>query len=181
MLRKILVILVLGAVAFAGVRSLKAENTPAPSLKVGLVDFQQALQGTEEGKKAEQSFQASVSEKKKKFDILKTELEQMKQDFEKNKLVLTGAALDGKRQSLQKKLMEVEQTGANYEQELSNKKAESIRKILTGLQSVVQQIGQKEGFTFIFEKSQGGVLFTSGAKDLTDEVIKEFNAHPPKN
>ena len=181
MFKKILVILGLGVFALAGPRALKAETSPTPGLKVGMVDFQQAIQSTDEGKKAEQSFQASVNEKKKKFDILKNELETMKQDFEKQRLVLSGQPLEEKKQALQKKLMEVEQTGASYEQELSVKKQESLKKILTGLQDVVQKIGQKEGFTFIFEKSQGGVLFSSGAQDITGQVIKEFNANPSKS
>ncbi|MDO8528099.1 MAG: OmpH family outer membrane protein [Deltaproteobacteria bacterium] len=179
MFTKAVALFVLGSLSIMGGNAW-AENAPAPKLKFGMVDFQKAINESTDGKKAEQSMNAAVAEKKKKFDILKNELDVAKQDFEKQRLVLSGQPLQDKQLALQKKLMQVEQTGATYEQELSNKKAESLKKILTGLQTVVQGIGQKEGYTLIFEKSQGGVLFSAGAEDITDRVIKEYNAAPAK-
>ena len=174
MIRKTLIILAAVVAGVVAIKALRAENSPA-AMKFAVVDFQRAINETNDGKKAEASLNAALAEKKKKFDILKSELEGLKTSFEKDRLILTGPALDEKKQALQKKLIEVEQTGATYEQELANKKADALKKILTGLQLVVQDIGKKESYTFIFERSQGGVLFTSGAQDLTDRVIKEYN------
>ncbi|OGQ48652.1 MAG: hypothetical protein A3H42_04995 [Deltaproteobacteria bacterium RIFCSPLOWO2_02_FULL_46_8] len=178
MFKKSLLLVTLGVLSLGVVKTLHAENTPA--FKIAVVDFQKAINETEDGKKAEAQLNASLTEKRKKFDILKGELKTMTQDFDKQRLVLSGQALEDKKQALQKKVMEVEQKGAGFEQELANAKTESLKKILTGLQSVVQTIGQKDGYTLILERSQGGVLFTSGAKDITPDVIKEYNAHPAK-
>ena len=178
MFRKAVAITILTGLMALGVSTLQAETTPNTKMRFGMVDFQRALYETNEGKKAEASLNAAMNEKKKKFEILKSELDAMKTDFEKQRLVLSGQPLEEKKQGLQKKLIEVEQTGASYEQELGNKKADSLKKILTGLQGVVQDIGQKEGFTLIFEKSGGGVLFSQGAEDITDRVIKAYNANP---
>lgn len=175
MIRKTLVILAAVVLGVVAIKALRAENTPN-TLKFATVDFQRAINETNDGKKAEQTLNAALAEKKKKFDILKSELEGLKVAYEKDRLILSGQALDEKKQALQKKLIEVEQTGATYEQELAVKKSEALKKILTGLQLVVQDIGKKETYTFIFERSQGGVLFTSGAQDITDRVIKEYNA-----
>ena len=152
----------------------------AAKMKVAVVDFQKAISQTDAGKKAETQLNAALAERKKKFEIMKTELDTLRQDFEKQRLVLTGQALEQKKQALQEKLMAVEKTGASYEQELSQKKNDSLQQIVTGLQGVVQTIGTKEGFDFIFEKSQGGVLFSSSAEDITDRVIKTFNSQPAK-
>lgn len=179
MKKAVLIFALGGMMGLAGKPSV-TQSAPTPSLKFGMVDFQKAINQTEEGKKAEASLNTALAEKKKKFEILKNELEALKQDFDKQRLVLSGPALEDKKQVLQKKLIEVEQTGAGYEQELANKKADSLNKILTGLQTVVRDIGQKEGYTLIFEKSQGGVLFSAGAEDITDRVIKAYNASPPK-
>ncbi|OGQ04747.1 MAG: hypothetical protein A3F82_08175 [Deltaproteobacteria bacterium RIFCSPLOWO2_12_FULL_44_12] len=176
MFKKAVGIIALAGLMALGVSSLKAETSPNGKMRFGMVDFQKALYETNEGKRAEASLNAAMNEKKKKFDILRGELDAMKTDFEKQRLVLSGQPLEEKKQALQKKLIEVEQTGASYEQDLGNKKADALKKILTGLQGVVQDIGQKEGFTLIFEKSGGGVLFSSGAEDITDRVIKAYNA-----
>lgn len=166
---------VVGVICVAGLCGFSSWAKAASDMKVGIVDFQKAINQTEAGKKAEKSLNTALEEKKKKFEILKNELETLRQDFEKQRLVLSGKALDEKRDILQQKLIEVEKTGASYEQDLSAQKSQSLQKILTGLQGVVETIGKKDGFTFIFEKSQGGVLFTTGAEDITDRVIQEFN------
>ena len=179
MKKSIIVLATLGVVGMGG-RGLVAGQNPNPAMKVAVVDFQKAINETDDGKKAEAALNASLAEKKKKFDILKSELDTMRQDFEKQRLVLTGKPLQEKQEALQKKLMEVEQTGMGYEQDLGNKKSEALKKIVMGLQEVVTQIGAQDKFDFIFEKSQGGVLYTSGAEDITDRVVKAYNAHPHK-
>lgn len=171
MKKRYFILPLVGLVALIGTPSLRAKE----AIKVAIVDFQRAINETEAGKSAEKKLNVALEEKKKKFDILKNELETMRQDFEKQRLVLTGKPLDEKREALQNKLIEVEKIGATYEQDLARQKAESLKNIVVGLQTVVNQIGQKEGYDFIFERSQGGVLFSSSAQDITLQVIQEFN------
>lgn len=180
-MRKIVILLATLGVLGGATGAVQAAGEPASAvLKVGVVDFQRAINETEAGKKAEQNLNAALAANKKKFDILKQELESLRQDFEKQRLVLSGKPLEDKRDVLQKKLIEVEQTGMGYEQELNQKKADALRNIVVGLQQVVQQIGNQEKYDFIFEKSQGAVLYSPLAEDITDRVIKAYNAHPAK-
>jgi len=41
---------------------------------------------------------------------------------------------------------------------------------------VIQKLGADEGFTFILEKNEAIVLYTSKTVDLTDRVIKLFDS-----
>jgi Skp family chaperone for outer membrane proteins len=50
------------------------------------------------------------------------------------------------------------------------------RTILQGIQKVVKKIGEEENYTFVLEKNENIVLFSSKAIDLTDRVIKAFDA-----
>ena len=177
MKKTIMLLMTLGVLGGPAATKLWANPAAGADLKVAVVDFQRAINETEDGKQAERSLNAALEEKKKKFEILKGELEAMRTDFEKQRLVLSGKPLEEKKQALQEKLIEIEKTGAGYEQDLARKKAEALQKIITGLQTVVQEIGQKESYDFIFEKSQGGVLFSSGAEDITERVIKAYNTH----
>lgn len=175
MKKSIVFLVTLGLIGDLVAGGLWAKADAGGDLKVAVVDLQRAINETNDGKAAEQTLNAALEEKKKKFEILKNELEAMRQDFEKQRLVLSGKPLEEKRLALQGKLIEVEKTGAGYEQDLARKKAEALQKIIMGLQTVVQEIGQSEAFDFIFEKSQGGVLFSSGAEDITERVIKAYN------
>jgi Skp family chaperone for outer membrane proteins len=50
------------------------------------------------------------------------------------------------------------------------------KNIAIGLQKVVQKLGGDGGYTLILEKNENIVLFTSKATDLTDLVIKTYDA-----
>jgi len=45
-----------------------------------------------------------------------------------------------------------------------------------GFQKVIQKLGADEGYTFIMELNENVVLFASKAIDITDRVIKVFDA-----
>lgn len=161
--------------AVTGTMARGAFAETGESLKVAIVDLQKAINETEAGKKAEKDLNAAMLEKQKKFEILKGELETLRKDFEKQRLVLSGKPLDEKRQVLQEKLIAVEKTGATYEQELNQQRAQTLQQILGGLQQTVRDVGKENGYDFIFERSQGGVLFSSSAEDITAQVIERFN------
>lgn len=174
-MRKLLTLFTIVGVSFLSVSTLEAKTAEAADLKVAIVDFQKAINETGQGKKADTELKTAAAEKQKKFEIIKKELESQQQEFEKQRLVLTGKSLDEKRNALQQKLMEVEKTGFEYEQELGQKRAEKLQKIVEGLREVVQAIGAEGKYDFIFEKSQGGVLFSQGAQDITETVVKQFD------
>jgi Skp family chaperone for outer membrane proteins len=50
------------------------------------------------------------------------------------------------------------------------------RNISLGLLKMIQKVGADEGYTFILEKNENIVLFASKTIDLTDRVIKLFDA-----
>jgi Skp family chaperone for outer membrane proteins len=53
---------------------------------------------------------------------------------------------------------------------------EMEKTILIGLQKVIQKLGADEGYTLILEKNESIVLFASNPMDITDYVIKAFDA-----
>ena len=50
------------------------------------------------------------------------------------------------------------------------------RNIVFGLQKVIQKVGVDEGFTLILESNEQIVPYTSKAIDITDQVIKAYDA-----
>ncbi len=53
---------------------------------------------------------------------------------------------------------------------------EKSRNISMNLQKLIQKVGADEGYTFILEKNETIVLYTSKAIDITDRIIKLFDA-----
>ncbi len=60
--------------------------------------------------------------------------------------------------------------------ELRKKDQELTGSILKDLAVVIQEIGEREGYTVILENSSSSVLYGSKSIDITDSVIKAFDA-----
>ena len=63
--------------------------------------------------------------------------------------------------------------------ELQGKDEEFTRKILEGMEKVIQEFGRKNGYSFIFVKNEA-MLFVDEKADVTEEVLKNFNASRKK-
>ncbi|OGQ50489.1 MAG: hypothetical protein A3I09_01130 [Deltaproteobacteria bacterium RIFCSPLOWO2_02_FULL_47_10] len=146
------------------------------SYKFGYVNFQQALNEAEEGKKAKATLKSEFDEKQKKLDLVQNELQAMKTDLDKQRLILSAEALKDKEEEYRKKFIELQQKVGSYKEELQIKEARLTSDILVVLHNIIKGIGEKEGYTFILERSQEVVLFSPKDSDLTDRIIKEYNA-----
>ena len=53
--------------------------------------------------------------------------------------------------------------------------------LMTGLKVTAEQVGKEKNLDLILEVSQGTVLYAKPGTDITDEVVKRYNAaHPVK-
>jgi outer membrane protein len=100
----------------------------------------------------------------------------MKESFEKQTLMMTPDARANKEKEYQNKLREFQRWGEDSQNEINQKRMEMERNISVGLLKVVQKVGADEGYTLILEKNESIVLFASKALDITDRVIKAFDA-----
>jgi outer membrane protein len=145
-------------------------------LKVGSVDIQKAVNECNAGKEAKkvimkevEKFQQQIAEKQK-------DLQQIKDSLEKQAPMLNPDARAAKEKDFQARTREFQRWGEDNQNELNQKRMEIERNIAIGLQKVIQKVGADEGFTLILENNEQIVLYTSKAIDITDRVIKAYDA-----
>jgi outer membrane protein len=90
--------------------------------------------------------------------------------------MMTPDARANKEKEYQNKLREFQRWGEDSQNEINQKRMEMERNISAGLLKVIQKVGADEGYTLILEKNENIVLFVSKALDITDRVIKAFDA-----
>ena len=90
--------------------------------------------------------------------------------------MLTPDARANKEKEYQSKLREFQRWGEDSQNELNQKRTEMERNISIGLVKVIQKIGAEDGYTLILDKNENIVLFASKAIDVTDRVIKAYDA-----
>ena len=129
----------------------------------------------EEGKKAKAALKSEFDAKQKQLDAVQNELEAMKADLDKQRLILSQDALKTKEDEYRKKFLELQQKLATYEQDIKGKESKMTNDILAVVHKIARDIGEKEGYTMILEKSQDVVIYSPSDADLTGRVIKEYN------
>ena len=175
MYRKIFRIVV-GILLFVFVGGLLAGVVYSQNIKIGSVDIQRAINECHAGKEAKKAltkeaekFQGLIIEKQK-------ELQGMKESLDKQGLMLNPEARTAREKELQTRLRDFQRWGEDVQNEMNQKRGEMERSIFVGLQKVVQKLGADEGYTFILEKNETIVLFSSKSTDITDLVIKAYDA-----
>jgi len=148
----------------------------AQSMKIGLVDFQKALNEVEEGKKAKAGLKAQFDSKQKALNAKQESLKRLKEELEAKKAALSADAMRQKEAQYRDLFIDLQKTLAQFRQEMATKEAEMTQGIVIRLKKTVDQIGKSEGYTIIFEKSQDTVLYASQATDLTSKVISAYNS-----
>jgi len=148
----------------------------AADLKVAYVDIQRAINECNAGKDAKKALTKDVEKLQHLGGEKQKELQTMKESFEKQTLMLTPEARANKEKEYQSKARDFQRWMDDTQNEMNQKRMEMERTISTGLIKVIQKVGADEGYTIILEKNESIVLYVSKTLDITDRVIKAFDA-----
>ena len=71
---------------------------------------------------------------------------------------------------------ELQQSYMRYQKELTTKEAELTQDILLKMQKILEEMGRAEGYTMIYDRSSGAVVWGPAHLDLTDRLIQKYNS-----
>jgi outer membrane protein len=148
----------------------------AADLKVAYVDIQKAVNESNAGKDAKKVITKEVEKFQRQIVDKQKELQTLKDSLEKQAPMLTPDARATREKEYQNKLREFQRWGEDSQNEINQKRVEMERNISIALLKVIQKVGADEGYTLILEKNESIVLFVSKTIDITDRVIKAYDA-----
>ncbi len=146
--------------------------------KFAYVDMQRALGEIEEGKAAKAKLKAQFDAKQKELDQKQADLKRENDSIEqmKNEGVLKDEKYAEKRRALEQKLMEVTQYWQNAQKALSEEERRLTQDIFSKMSVIIRGIAEADGFTFVFDKNESGLLFAPDSLDITNELVRKYNA-----
>jgi len=147
----------------------------AAETKIGYIDMQRAINNSETGKEAKEQLAARLKKAQDEINVRQGELKRVKDELEKQGMLLSETSRASKEKDYQQKLKEFQRFTKDAQDELQGKDEEFTRKILEGMEKVIHEYGKKNGFSFIFVKNES-MLFADEKSDLTEEILKIFNA-----
>lgn len=154
----------------------------AADLKLGFIDSERIFAEFHGTKDAQAEFNSQVEQWNKELDAKKQELQKMQQDYENQSLILSEPKRREREEEIQKKRSELDA----FTQEIwgptgkvSKRNEELTRPIVDKIREVLTNIGQSEGYSIIFDATDGNVVYANDAFDLTDRVLAILNEDQP--
>jgi len=162
---------------FAGLLVVLVSLTSqAAEFKAAYVDVQRAVQEVDEGRAAKTRLQALVAEKQKVLEKEQTTLKAEKDAYDKQSSAMSDTARRTKEDELQKKFMDFSQRAEKFRTDMAEQERKELGRIFPKLELLLGQIATRDGLTMVFDKSNSGLAWAPPALDLTNELIRMYNA-----
>jgi outer membrane protein len=147
----------------------------AADVKLGTVDIQKVLVLCDAGKDAKEQLSQRAVKYEGEKNSREEELKKLKNELEKQSVLLSEAKRSEKEKDYQQKLKEYQRFLKDAQDDLQAKNDELTNKIVEEIVKNTQEYGRKNGFTLIFVKNDGMVYMDDKA-DVTDDILKLVNA-----
>lgn len=154
---------------------------PRPALAadkglIGYVNLQRAIVEVEDGKRAKARLEKTFKEKQAALQKEEAELEAMKEQLKGADMSKEDPETRAKVLALQKKFLALREALMKEQQELKKLEGEALSKITKKMRKVVEQLGKSGGYMMIIEAQESSILFAKPHLDVTNEVIRRYNA-----
>jgi outer membrane protein len=144
--------------------------------KIAYVDLQKALNLSKTGVEAKQEISVQVKKYEGEFKAKQDDLIKLKEELEKQAVLLSDDAKAQKERDFQQNVKALQRFQKDIKEELQQRDAELTKRILSELFEILQTIGKNGGYTMVLEKNEGAVIYADASVDLTDELIKAYDA-----
>ena len=151
----------------------------AAESKLGYLDIQKALGQSDSGKAVKEQLTAKFKKYQDEINGKQEELKKLKDELETRGSLLAESKRAEKEKEYSAKLKNFQQFAKDAQEEMQGRDKELTQKVLADFEKVVQEYGRKNGYTFIFVRTEG-MVFADEKVDLTDELLKLFNASQQK-
>ena len=143
---------------------------------IGYVNVQRAILEVEEGKRAKNQLKVTFEEKQKKLTEREAELKKLKDTIDKELAGKNDEATNKKKAEFQNKLLELQQVFMKEQQDLQAAEQKQLSVITDKMRGVIKDIGEAGAYTIILEIQDSRLLYAKPHLDLTNEVIRKYNA-----
>ncbi len=163
-----------GILGFAMLLSGMVSLTHAADFKMGFVDIDRAANDSEEGKKAVSGLKDLMSSKQATINEKGKNIERMKADLEKQASIISPDAKKAKLDEIERSEREFQRMLSDVNLELEKRRRELTESVYKEIIEIIGKLGQEEKYDMIFPAQS--MLYGNKALDLTDTIIKRYNA-----
>jgi outer membrane protein len=160
-------------------------TTPAPAVgpggvKVGIIDIQQAIIGTNEGARDFEALQKKFEPKKNDLANQNTEIETLKKQLQTQGDKMNDDARNNLMKSIETKQKSLQRSVEDAQNEYQQQQNEIAQRILQKMAPVIDKYAKGNGYGLLFDSSnpwpQGPLLWATAGVDITKTIVDAYNA-----
>lgn len=144
--------------------------------KIGVVNSQEVLEKSTEGKKAIAQLQERDRTQQSRLTKLDEEIRQLETKMNTQRLTLTNEAILQLTSDLDKKRTDRKRLAEDALRELQDIRLRLFNKVQSELIPIIEQLGKEKNLEIIFDLAQSGAIYFNSTIDLTEEVIRRYDA-----
>lgn len=140
-------------------------------LKLAYIDSNQIVREAPGFEQVRQTLRAEAERLKVRRDSLETELNTMAEEYQSQRLVMSAERRREKEQEIRAKQEDLLRFQQQAQQTLGARQEELYGPLYERVSKVINEIGEQEGYDFIFDSGSGALLWGDDAHDLTRRVL----------
>lgn len=150
-------------------------STQALAGGIAVIDFQRAVNETNEGKAAQTKLDTMYASKKTEIETKQKELETEIKDFESRAMILSEAARNEARDKLVQKQAAFQQLYMQYEGEMQQTYMTMLQELDQKMRAISEKVAKEKGYDLVIDRA--AVVYMGGSTvDMTNELVQRYNA-----
>jgi outer membrane protein len=144
----------------------------AANLKIGIVDVNDIISKSPEGKRAQDNIKRKMEELGRPLEQKRQDFGRQLEEFEKQRGVMKEDARKRREDELQKKMAELQKQAQDADRSMTQLQERELGPVFQKMEKAVEQVANDEKLDLVFPKQ--GVFIRTKELDITEKVRSKF-------
>jgi outer membrane protein len=149
-------------------------------LKFAVIDMQKALNDSKAGKKAIDELDRYMESRRPELQKQKDAIQKKRDELDKQGLLLNEDTRKARENEIRTMERDLSRAVSDLQDEIKRRQAELSDTVQKDLARIVEKMGKEGGYSLILIKQPQIVLYSLPASDLTEALIKRYDAEGGK-
>lgn len=158
----------------------RSQDQPAAAQgKIGVINIQEAIAGTAEGKKALADIQRKYEPRRNDLERQQQDINALQDQLQKGQNTLSEEERLRLTRELDEKNRLFKRAQEDAQADFGNDNQEAVRRIGQKMVRVINEYAQQNGLALVFDVAQVPVYFAAKGTDLTEAIMKRYDVANP--
>ena len=146
-------------------------------VKIGYVDSNEIMNNFDEVRQVQADLEKEQRRLESEFNELVYSLDSLKQDFDRQRLLMSDTRRNEKENEIinkEKSVQKFQLDKFGPEGEIYKTQNQLLKPVLAKIDDAIQKVGSERGYDFILDAMSGALLYALDSHNLTEDVMDEL-------